>query len=54
VKIRLRRLIHYVAALGPAILRLVGVRKGTVAADAVEVAKTADAVLPKESDAPKP
>lgn len=50
MKIRLRRLIHYVAALGPAILRLVGVKRNTVAANVVEVAKEADAVLPKESD----
>ena len=52
MKIRLRRLIHYVAALGPSILRLVGVKNSkTVAANVVEAAKTADNVLPKESDA---
>jgi len=52
VKIRLRKIVHFVAALGPSVLRLLGVRKGTVASDAVDVAKEADKVLPPE-DQPK-
>ena len=50
---KIRKLIHYVAALGPALLRLAGVKRNTVAANVVEVAKEADTVLPKESDVPK-
>jgi hypothetical protein len=51
--VKLRKLLHYVAALGPAVLRLVGVKKNTVAADVVEVAQEADKVLPPEGDAKK-
>jgi len=50
---KLRRLLHYVAALGPSILRLVGVKPKTVAANVVEVAQEADKVIPQESDVPK-
>lgn len=51
MKLPFRKILRYVAALGPAILRLAGIKKHTVAADVVEIAKEADKILPKESDA---
>ena len=50
MKISLRKLIRYVAAIGPAILRLAGVKSKTVAAKAVDVVVEADKILPP----PKP
>lgn len=46
-----RRLLHYLAELGPGVLRLLGVRKGTVASDVVDVARDGDRVLPPEAPA---
>ena len=48
MKIRLRKILHAVAKIGPAVLALIGVKKGTVADNAVKVAEKADEVLPPE------
>ncbi len=53
MKIRFRKILHYVAALGPAVLRLAGVKRNTVAANVVKIAEEADKVLPQESDVQK-
>lgn len=48
MKIRFRRILRFVAALGPAILKVLGVKRGTVADEAVKAAQKADEILPPE------
>jgi len=49
VKIHLRKILHAIAKIGPAVLRLAGVKGGTVADEAVKTAQKADEVLPPDS-----
>jgi len=48
VKIRLRKILHAISQVGPAVLALFGVKKGTVADNAVKVVGKVDEVLPPE------
>ena len=52
MKINLRKALHVFALLGRPIMRIFGVKKGSVADKAAEAAEVADKVLPKDGDKP--